>query len=237
MRCALILFMLAASLAHAAFNDHVEVRNLDLDGTDLVALDIEAGAGSLEVIGVAGTGRVHVTATIGIADADADEARRLIESRLELTLEQDGDRAVLKSNFDHAWLSFDGNARVDLEVRIPEHLALKIDDGSGSVAVRGVRGGIDLTDGSGSISVIDSGGGMHIEDGSGSIEVRNLSGDLRIDDGSGSIDVRGVAGSVTVDDGSGGIGVSDIAGDLVIEDDGSGGLRHSGIGGVVENRG
>lgn len=236
MRCALILAMLAASLAHAALKNHVEVRDLDLHGDGVVALDIEAGAGSLDVIGVPGADRVHVTATIEVDDADAGEARRIIESRLELALTRDGERGVLTSRFDRGWWPIGGNARVNLEVRMPAHMALRIDDGSGSVNVEGIQGGLELTDGSGSIDVVDSGGRASIDDGSGSIDVTNLAGDLRIEDGSGSIDVRGVDGSVTIDDGSGGIAVSDVSGDLVIEDDGSGSLRHADVRGIVENR-
>jgi hypothetical protein len=56
-------------------------------------------------------------------------------------------------------------------------------------------------------------------------------------DGSGGITAHGVRGSVFIDDGSGALDISDVTGDLVIEDDGSGSQRFSGIQGKVANDG
>lgn len=235
MRCALILTLLAASLVHAAWSDYEEVRELSLDAGSLGQLDIDAGAGGLTVIGVAAADRVLVTATIQIPDASDDEAAGMIRSGLRLTLERQGDRAVLKSHFERGFKVFGDNPRIQLEVRMPARMALTIEDGSGSLAVNGVRGPVDVTDGSGSLTLTAVGGPVRIDDGSGSIDVSGVDGELFIVDGSGSIVVRDVSGSVTVDDGSGSINVSGVAGDLTIEDDGRGSLRFSDIEGKVEN--
>ena len=237
MRSLLILMMFTASLVHAAGIEYEEVRNLDLSAEGISTLEIEAGAGSLEVIGVSGMDDIVVTAIIQVAEDDDDKARKVIESGIVLSLEKSGDNAVLKSNFEGGFMNFGDSPRVQLEVRVPERLALNIDDGSGSIVVQSVSGNIELEDGSGSILLTNVGGDVEIEDGSGSINVEGVNGNLIIGDGSGSIKVRDVTGSVTVDDGSGSINVSDVEADLIIENDGSGSLNFSNIGGQVETDG
>jgi hypothetical protein len=235
MRSILIFAMFTASLANAASGDeYQEVRDLNLDASGISTLEIEAGAGSLEVIGVSGANEIVVTATIQVPEGDEDKARKEIKSLLVLSLEKAGDRAVLTGYFKSGFMNFGDSPHVQLEVRVPEGLNLKIDDGSGSIVLENVAGNIEVADGSGSISMTNVGGNVEIDDGSGSISVEGVRGDLVIGDGSGSIKVREVAGSVTVDDGSGSINVSDVEQDLIIEEDGSGSLDFSNIGGRVE---
>jgi hypothetical protein len=229
--------MFSASLAFAAWEDYQEVRNLNLDAGGISTLEVEAGAGSLEIFGVSGVNEIVVTATIEVPDDDDDKARKKIETHLVLSLDKKGDTAVLKSYFKSSFMNFGDSPVVQLEVRVPERLNLIIDDGSGSIVVENVAGNIELDDGSGSILMTNVGGDIEIDDGSGSIAVEGVGGDIFIGDGSGSIKVRDVAGSVTVDDGSGSINVSDVEQDLIIEDDGSGSLNFSNIGGRVEKEG
>ena len=229
----LMMILFAANLVHAAFNGQQEKRELSLDSAGVETIEIEAGAGSLDVTGIPGAGRILVVATIEVPDADADEAREIIEETLVLRLEKAGSRAALDGYFKDSRWSFRESPRVHLDVRVPEKLSLDIEDRSGPVDVRDVTGAIKLDDGSGSIRVAGNGGSLKIEDGSGSIEIERSGGDVTIVDGSGSIVIAGVEGSVTVTDGSGSIDVRDIAGDLVVLDDGSGSFDYSGIAGRV----
>ena len=238
MRSIFVFAMFTVSLANAAGDDdYQEARNLNLAASGISALEVEAGAGSLEIIGVSGTDEIVVTATILVPEDDADKARKKINSHLVLSLEKKGNRAVLTGYFKDGFMNFGDSPLVQLEVRVPQELDLIVDDGSGSIVVENVAGNIELEDGSGSISMVNVGGNVEIDDGSGSISVEGVRGDLFIGDGSGSIKVREVAGSVTVDDGSGSINVSDVEQDLIIEDDGSGSLNFSNIGGRVEKEG
>jgi len=229
----LMMIMFAANLVQAAFNGQEEKRELSLDAAGVETLDIEAGAGSLNVSGVAGTGRILVIATIEVPGANADEAQQVIEEDLVLNLQNDGSRASLAGYFRDSRRSSNDSPRVNLDVRVPERLSLDIEDGSGSIEVRDVNGGIELEDGSGSIRVTDNGGPLRIRDGSGSIEIERAGGDIRIKDGSGSITVAEVEGSVTIEDGSGSIDARDIAGDLVVPDEGSGSFDYSNVAGRV----
>lgn len=250
MRGFIVMAMFVVSLSHAGSHEYTEVRNLDLDATGLSEIFIDAGAGAMIVSGVEDSDAIVVVATIIVDTGNADEAVEVIEERLRLTLERDGDRAELKAVFDPGW-DRDAAAAVDLEVRVPAQLALEIDDGSGPITVREVSGsvriddgsgpieiaksgGVDIDDGSGSIRLEDT-GAVKIDDGSGSITIVRAAGDVYVEDGSGTIDVRGVSGSVTVDDGSGDIEIDDVERDLIIEEDGSGSLRYTNVRGSVQH--
>ncbi len=237
MRSIIVMAMFTASLAGAAWSDYEEQRDLNLGASGIASVDIEAGAGSLEITGVSGADEIAVMATIQVPDRDADKARKLIESKLVLTLEKQGDTAVLKAYFKQRLWNFGDSPRVHLVVQMPDNLNLAVDDGSGSMQISAVSGNIEVEDGSGSITMTNVGGEVEIDDGSGSISVEGVGGDISIEDGSGGIKVRGVAGSVIIDDGSGGINVSDVGEDLIIVDDGSGGLNFSDIKGRVEKDG
>ena len=227
--------MFMTSLANAAWDDYEEVRELTLDYQGIDTLNIDNGSGSIDITGVSGANEITVTATLLVPNENEAKAQKKIEKDLVLLLEKVGDTAVLKAFFEQGgFFNFGDSPSVQLDVRMPEGLHLKVDDGAGSIEVINVRGDIVLDDGSGSIVMTDVGGSVEIDDGSGSISVRGVGGDISINDGSGSITVRGVAGTVTVDDGSGGIDVSDVEKDLIIVDDGSGGLDFSNISGRVE---
>ena len=232
MRSLVVMAMFTASLSYAAWNGYIEDRSLELPAAGVQLLEIEAGAGSLEVTSAEGLDSIRVEAQIRIADADDDEARQLIEKDLRLALEKHADSASLSAYFDHGFWRSDWNASIDLRVSMPQGLALMIDDGSGPVSVAVPLSELLIDDGSGSIEVMGAGKTV-IDDGSGSIRVAEIVGDLSIDDGSGDIVIRKVDGSVIIDDGSGSINVADVSDNLTIVDDGSGSLKLSDIRGQV----
>ena len=236
MRTFLLMAMFTASLASAAWNDYEEIQELELSASGIDRLAIDAGAGSMEIKGVPRADKIMVTAIIQVPGKDDEDARQMIEEDLTLTLEKEGDTAELRSWFEESGWRFGGNGgAVRLEVRVPAHLSLDIEDSSGSITVNDVRGDIDVSDSSGSIRMSDVGGNVRIDDSSGSITVVGVGEDIKVDDGSGSITIERVGGSVTLDDGSGGIRVSDVEEDLIIEDDGSGSVKFSNIRGTVQD--
>ena len=233
MRTFLILGMFTVSLANAAWRDYEETRDLTLDAGGIDTVQIEAGAGSLEVRGSADAAAISVTALIQVPEKE-EKARNMIESDLVLTLERDGDTAVLKSYFESGGWGWGDSPSIGLVVEVPDRVALEIEDGAGSIKIWDVSGNIEIEDGSGSLQMSNVGGDIQIEDGSGSISVEGVGGDISIDDGSGSITVKDVRGSVVVDDGSGSINVTDVDADLIIKEDGSGALTFARISGRVE---
>ncbi len=233
MRTFLILGMFTASLAHAAWRDYEETRHLTLDAGGIDTVVIEAGAGSLEVSGNADAEVISVTALIQVPEKE-EKAQKVIASDLVLTLERDGETAVLNGYFESTSRSWGDSPSIRLEVEVPARVALEIEDGAGSVKIWNVSGDIEIEDGSGSLQMSNVGGDIKIEDGSGSLSVEHVGGDISIEDGSGSITVKDVRGSVVIDDGSGSITVTDVDVDLIIKDDGSGSLNFARINGRVE---
>jgi DUF4097 and DUF4098 domain-containing protein YvlB len=213
-----------ASLAHAAWSDHEEARDLALDAADLDTLRTEAGAGSMKVIGVRDSERIVVSAVITVPDADPDEAAKVMQEEMVLSLERHGDRAELKSYFESRRNWFGDSPSIRLEVRVPARMSLDVEDGSGSIEIRDVSGDLVLDDASGSITMADVGGSIRVKDGSGSIDISGAGGDVDVVDGSGSIRLRRVTGSATIEDGSGSIDVAEVSGDVSIPESGSGGV-------------
>ena len=232
MRSLIVMAMFAASLAGASWDEYTETRELELAVDGIELLDIDAGAGSIEIRGDTNATRIQVKAVIRIPNAEKDDARKMIDSNLRLELVKIRSKASLQAYFDHdSWRS-DDSATVDLEIQVPHGLAIFVDDGSGPLKIEGSAGAIGIDDGSGSIDVRDA-ASVKIDDGSGSIRIVQVSCDVFVEDGSGDITVREVGGTVTIDDGSGGIYVDDVENDLVIVDDGSGSLQLSDIRGAV----
>jgi len=232
MRGFIVMAMFAASLAQAGSKQYSEVRDLELAAEGLSELFIDAGAGELIVTGVEGAGDIRVTATITVDDGDAENTRKYLEKRLRLTLERDGDRGVLISNFRNNW-TWSSGGTIDLDVRVPAGLDLRVDDGSGAIRISDVVASVKVDDGSGPMEISNT-GPVDIDDGSGSITIRGAAGDVYINDGSGSISITSVSGSVRIDDGSGSIDVDDVEKDLILDDIGSGAVTYTNVRGVVE---
>ena len=230
MKKAAILLSLLVLAAFPALGFE-KVQNLALPAEGLIRLDITAGAGFLKVSGRDGLAAIEVKAHIqvsGVSDSEMDE---WIKNHVDLELRKAGDTAVLVGEIrSHGLFSlFDGEAKIDLTVSVPKTLALRIDDGSGELAVEDIKAGVRIKDGSGDLRVARIVGDLWIEDGSGDLTVDGVEGNVDIIDGSGGMEVRNVTGDVSVDDGSGGISLLKVGGSVTI-DDGSGHLEIDDVG-------
>ena len=70
MRSLIVMAMFTVSLAHAGWTDYEEVRDLALDANGISQLTINAGAGSMDVTGIAGLDKITVKATIVVPNKD-----------------------------------------------------------------------------------------------------------------------------------------------------------------------
>ncbi|MFT6270308.1 MAG: hypothetical protein ACJAVV_003142 [Alphaproteobacteria bacterium] len=205
-------------------NQHHE-KILELDITNINVLNAETGAGSLKIIGEQGISKITVDANVYTID----------ESDFTLTLVRSGSKAKLvadaSSRSGNSWHIGGNSPRIDLIVKMPADLALQLDDGSGSIDIKGLTNNIEIEDGSGSLK-IDGGNNIQIIDGSGSLTIKNATGNVDIEDRAGSVTVNNTQGKVTIDDSAGGINV-DGAGHLEIINSGSGGVSIDGVGGTV----
>ena len=233
MRGPALILLLSCSLVDAAANDHVEVRELSLDAAGLRMLEIETGSGPLRVSGDPGADRIVAPATITVPGRSGEAAQKKIDKEIVFELRQDGETGRLRSYVDNGMFNWGRGIRMELEVAVPTHLDVTIEDGSGAAEIEGIGGVLRIDDGSGSLLVRDAGADVVIDDGSGGLDVRQVAGDVQVTDGSGSIRIENVGGSVRVEDGSGSIEVNDVAADLIVEDSGSGSVNHRGVLGRV----
>lgn len=205
--------------------DFHQEKELSLSASELTAMDIDAGAGSLTIKGVEGLNQVTVKADIYTTKNNPEN--------YELTLEKSGSTGFLVAKNHKTSGMWNGSSpRIDVVIEVPEALALTINDGSGEINIQNIAAALSINDGSGNIDVDNIGGDLSIHDGSGSIEAHVIDGTLDIIDGSGSIDINRIKGNVSIEDGSGSIHASDINGNATI-DDGSGELTIKQVTGIV----
>lgn len=231
--------IVVATPSHADF--HVQ-KNLSIDASDVSEFEVEAGAGSLTVVGDESLNEIQVTADIY---TDRNNPDNYI---LELT-ERNGTVYLVAKNRSTSGVWNGDSPKIDVRIRTPKHLGLEIDDGSGPMSVNNISGDVRITDGSGSTDINEITGSLDVKDGSGSLTVSNVKGNVSIDDGSGHLEMSDIKGSVKIDDGSGSIvakrisGAADIedgSGDLTVRnvdgpvtiDDGSGSINVENVGGL-----
>ncbi|HUP61255.1 MAG TPA: DUF4097 family beta strand repeat-containing protein [Thermoanaerobaculia bacterium] len=245
--------LLAAGSVLADWDDdckYTAPRNLTTPAAGVTKVVIHAESGSLRVDGIAGATQVGVTGTACTSDDEFLDRIRLTARRQgsELHIESDiPDRTVFFGFFQ---------ARLDFAVTLPAGLPVTIDDGSGwikvsntgallidddsgSIELRNIRGNVEIDDDSGEIDIDGVNGDVRISDDSGSITVKNVTGHVEIEDDSGSISVARVASLRIRNDDSGSISVQNVRGDVLIDEDGSGSIDVADIGGnfTVEHKG
>lgn len=218
-------------------------RKVSAAASGITRVVIHADAGSLKVDGTPGATQIAATGTACTSDDD-------FLDRMTLTMRRSGSELHIDANIPKkiVFLGF-FSARLDFAVTLPQGLpvtitddsgwmkvagtgATRIDDDSGSIEVRNVRGPLVIHDDSGSIEVDAVIGNVDIEDDSGEIIVRNVNGSVEIDDDSGSITVAKVEGSLRIrNDDSGSISVQNVKRDVTVDEDGSGSIDVADVGG------
>ncbi len=230
LRSKFLLITLLILCTTAAFSFE-KVQDLRLSAEGLHKLKIDSGSGFLKVTGNNSSRDIEVKAEIVVKGKSDKDANEYIRKNVVLTLERNGDKAVLVSTFKNK--IFSGSRAINLTVNVPKNIHLDVDDGSGEMSIQNITGDIYVDDGSGEIEIENIQGNVKIDDGSGTVSVRDVEGEVSIDDGSDTIDVSGVSGTVVVDDGSGSINIEGVGGDVHIKDDGSGSLSIRDVKGKV----
>ena len=226
-----ILLAMTALVAPAAWAqpdpEHCEHRNtVNLSDPAGGTLEVTSGAGAVEITGESGLSEFRVAATLCAASQELLDglAVSLQGGRLSTTYPErrSGGWGFWRNNY----------ASIHLVVRVPGDTAIELEDRSGSAAMSNVaRARVD--DGSGSLRIRGVEGDVRVKDGSGSLTIEDVTGDVSVEDGSGSLTIRDVAGSVTLEDGSGGAQVRGVTGNVVVTDDGSGSIEIEEVGGEV----
>lgn len=181
MRSLIVMAMFVATFSNAAWNGYSETRDLEVSADGVELLEIDAGAGNIVVNGDANATSIKVKAVIRVDD-DEKDARRLIDKDLVLKLETKHGKARLDSYFEQNFWHNDG-AAVDLDVHIPQGLAIFVDDGSGSMHIEGVLSNVGVDDGSGGIDVADVEHDLDsIDYGNGSVQLADIRGAVKQND-------------------------------------------------------
>lgn len=244
---ALVTFIVAPVFAGGLFGDdecrHTSARNATTPAAGVARILIHGEAGSLAVTGREGVSQIAVTGMACSSDDDLLEAMTLVlrKSGSDLHIDSRVPSRVSVLGFFEARLDFavvvpagipvvidDGSGLI--EVR--DTGATTIDDASGSIILRGIRGDVRIDDDSGSIEIDGVAGQVSIDDDSGEIVVKNVRGDVEIEDDSGSILVAGAERMVRIrNDDSGSIDIREVRGNVTIDSDSSGSVEVVDVGG------
>ncbi len=224
--CLLIYqFSTEASADWCKFEKEIDMT-LDLSASDVLA--ISAAAGDLEIIGVSGSDQAVIR-----GKACTSKESWLEESKVNTVAGRHAEITVELPNTDGGWSLF-GNkyAWLDLEIEVPQELALKVKDSSGDIRIKNTAS-VQIKDSSGDIEVEDARGPISIRDSSGDIDIDEAMGDLTIEaDSSGDIYANDINGTVLIkQDSSGDIRISRVSNDVVVERDSSGDIRVTDVGG------
>ncbi|HEY6644583.1 hypothetical protein [Povalibacter sp.] len=198
---------------------HSADRSATADAAGIVRVVIGAGAGDLNVYGQSDASRVQAS---GKACASSAE----LLTQIQIDSRREGDTLYLKTLMPN---SMDGGlflnvyATLDLSIRVPDSVAIELEDSSGDIELRRVKSAI-VADSSGDIEIEDITGDLDVSDSSGDIEIERVAGNLKVKDSSGDMELREIRGHVEIPvDSSGDIDIVQ-AGSVHIHQDTSGGI-------------
>jgi hypothetical protein len=227
MKAAIVLCAVLAAPGLQAWNcSHSKQIDqvLDLSGSD--GLVIEAMAGDLEVSGYGGDdavirGKVCVSEEEWLAKANVVTSDGKL-ARISVDLPDTSGWSLTGSNY----------AYIDLELTVPDNIAVSVKDSSGDADISGLAS-LEVSDSSGDLKIQDIDGVVTVNDSSGDLEIEDIGGTVNIaNDSSGDIEIRNVTGSVLIEnDSSGSIYVSEVSDDVMVGRDSSGDITADGVGG------
>ncbi len=218
-------FSTEASADWCKFEKEIDMT-LDLSKSDVLA--ISAAAGDLDIIGVSGSDNAVIHGKICTS-----KESWLEESGLSTTSGQRAQIDVNLPNTDGGWSLFGNSyAWLDLQIEVPQELALVVKDSSGDMFLKNIAT-LQLQDSSGDIEIEDARASISIRDSSGDIDIDKAGGDLTIEaDSSGDIYASDIDGTVLVkQDSSGDIRISHVKNNVIVERDSSGDISASDVGG------
>lgn len=221
------LFLLPVSL-QASDCKYVKDIDQSLDLSSSQSLLVKAAAGDLRINGTPGSDKAVIRGRVC-----ASNEEWLADSRVDAHAGAQAEIVVVLPDQDSSWTLTGRNyLYLDLELDVPDHIALDVRDSSGDIGISGV-GALAVMDSSGEIVIEDSAGPVSVSDSSGEIELNGIRHDVTIEsDSSGDILGRDIEGTVlVVSDSSGDISFRDVGKDFIVERDSSGDIRAERVGG------
>jgi DUF4097 and DUF4098 domain-containing protein YvlB len=206
-------------------------RNAEIDAAGLKQLSVRIGPDDLVIRGEPGLTNIVVKGT-----ACASNEKWLKDVKVEASRQGDSASVVARDGNHTMFMSFFGGsyAYLKLDVRVPQALAVKLDEGSGDASASDLAA-LDATLGSGDLKVHGVAGAFGLRVGSGDVEAVDV-GSLDLSSlGSGDVSVDAVRGAAHVSAvGSGDLGLSNLKGDVAIGSIASGDAKVTGVGGSLK---
>lgn len=256
------LALLLAALPPAAPAESRDPRsNYDRDFSRTVPfkagarLEIEHSQGSLR-IGTHALPEVRIKAKITVSSSDVEGAQRFGEG-IAITVEDTGSAIFVRTKYPEKTWHFIGSGSisysVDIDVTMPETMALSARNKFGNLDVVNLKAAAVLVNANGQLSLSDGRGRQRLENAFGSITVNRNAGEVEISGSNGAVvatdidgplsvrnrfgavQVRKAKGPVTVNTSNGALLVEEVAGTASLT--GSfGAIDVRGVGGAVEVR-
>lgn len=206
-------------------------RNAEIDAAGLKQLSVRIGPDDLTIRGEPGLAKIVVNGT-----ACASNEKWLQDVKVETSRHGDTASVVAQDGRHTNFMSLFGGsyAYLKLDVRVPQALAVKLDEGSGDASATGLAA-LDATLGSGDLKVHGVAGAFGLRVGSGDVEAVDV-GSLDLSSlGSGDVSVDAVRGAAHVGAvGSGDLGLANVKGDVAIGSIASGDAKVTGVGGSLK---
>ena len=244
---ATVLLTAGTAFAGGLFDDadcrYKSARRVAMPTAGVSRVVIHADSGSLKVDGTPGVTQIVAAGQACTSDDD-------FLDRMTLTARRSGSDLHITAEIPDKTVIFGWfSARLDFAVTLPAGMPVvieddsgwmkvsnvgttTIDDDSGSIEVKNVRGNLTIHDDSGPIEIDGVTGNVEVEDDSGELTIKNVTGSVEIEDDSGAITVARVNGSLRIrNDDSGSIVVQNVKRDVTIDEDGSGSIEVADVGG------
>lgn len=225
--------LVAVSLAAGAAEQcrYSAPRNAELDAAGLKQLSVEIGPDDLAIHGEPGLEKIVVNGTACASNQKWLENIKVETARHGDTasvVADDGDHGIVFSLFGGSY------AYLKLDVRVPQALAVKLQEGSGDANASSLAS-LDATLGSGDLKINGIAGELRLRVGSGDVVAADV-GSLNVSSvGSGDVSVDGVRGDARVGGvGSGDLGLRNVTGNVVLGSISSGDAKLSGVGGGIK---
>lgn len=238
--------MLAGASAAATDCAYQEPRNLDIDVAGLHTLEAKLGSSDLRAEGVPGLTKIEVRGR-----ACASEKDRLAGLTIDQTRAGDTVTVSTHQAEQQHFGTFGSNyAYIDLEVRMPQSLALRVRSNSGDSDLKNLSS-LDFSSHSGDLIVDRVDGAVIVDvhsgdvqaDAIGSLDVQHFgSGDIKANDvkgdvhvgrvGSGDLTFMQIGKGVHIESiGSGDVNVHHTGGSVTVDSIGSGDVNTTDVGG------
>ncbi len=173
-------------------------------------------AGGASLLGVLTSGPGNLVLFGG--DGDSLAVRYALSSQTRAGLFRNQVETIDKGDSLFVSIRPTQGSRVDLQLEMPEDLAVDLrDDGGRDTVFRNIENRVTVIHGGGSLDFEDIEGPLSIRDGGGPIRIRDVRGPLVVEDEGGGIRITEVQNSVRIQAAAGDVTLEKVGGDVRVQ--------------------